>query len=82
MLCPPPLPLAPASPQLDADLALHGDFLEQYQGYLTQLVGYFLVEDAVQQQAAGAAGEPLDIVAQVRYAGLWGAQGGGGGGMC
>jgi hypothetical protein len=53
-------------PQLTADLALHqGDFLAHYQAYLTQLVGFFLVEDAVQAAAAGAAGEPLDIVAQV-----------------
>lgn len=60
----PPPPLL--SLQLSADLALHqGDFLAHYQAYLTQLAGFFLVEDAVQAAAAGAAGEPLDIVAQV-----------------
>jgi hypothetical protein len=60
-------PTAPPPPlQLAADLSLHqGDFLNHYQTYLTQLAGFFLVEDAVQATAAGAAGEPLDIVAQV-----------------
>ncbi|KAL4430682.1 hypothetical protein ABPG75_005938 [Micractinium tetrahymenae] len=55
--------------QLATDLTLSGDFLEHYQAYLTQLVGYFLVEDAVARTAgwAGAAGAEghLDIVAQV-----------------
>ncbi|KAL4432419.1 hypothetical protein ABPG77_001718 [Micractinium sp. CCAP 211/92] len=55
--------------QLTTDLTLSGDFLEHYQAYLTQLVGYFLVEDAVARTAgwAGAAGAEghLDIVAQV-----------------
>ena len=61
--------------QLEADLALHGgsygyggrgsaaagSFLEHYQPLLSQLVGYFLIEDRVQRQA----GEQLDIAAQV-----------------
>ncbi|PRW58081.1 exocyst complex component SEC15A [Chlorella sorokiniana] len=53
--------------QLAADLALHGsgDFLEHYQAYLTQLVGFFLVEDAVQRQAGSGGEQGLDVVAQV-----------------
>lgn len=33
--------------------------------HLTAQVGFFLVEDAVQRQAGGSAGQGLDVVAQV-----------------
>ncbi len=77
-MCGPFLPLCCCRRlQLEADLPFQGSFLEQYQGYLARLVGYFLVEDAVLAQAGpgvaaahciGAAdpgpGSGLDVMAQ------------------
>lgn len=38
--------------QLNNDLAAQGNFLSQYQSYLAQLVGFFVIEDRVGKAAA------------------------------
>ncbi len=48
--------------QLNSDLALPHNFLAGYQPYLAQLVGFFVIEDHVQQNA-----DTLSHSSQVSY---------------
>lgn len=47
--------------QLNNDLGARGNFLTQYQSYLAQLVGFFVIEDRVSKAAETLSGPQVMI---------------------